>query len=66
MREHHAEVKQQLSLAYTVVISLSSHNNNSILMLNCLVFSGLIVSVGSRKKFAECNNISCKISVSGR
>ena len=31
-------------------------------MLNCLVFSGLIVLIGSRQKFAERNNRWCKLS----
>ena len=30
---------------------------DNILMFNCLVFSSLIVLVGLRKKFAECDSI---------
>jgi len=39
---------------------------DNILMLDCLVLSGPIVSEGLRKKIAECDNMFCKISLSVR
>jgi len=56
-----------VGLNYLTLITWTlSINVDNILMANCIVFSGLIVLVGLVKKFAECDNIFCKISVSTR